>query len=60
MMITVNGYTIDIETGHVTDPTTGETLAVTPYYCAHCRAIDDGEGPCKHKQALIKAVKEAK
>ena len=47
---------VDLDTGHVTDPETGKTLAVTPYYCAHCRGIDDGEGPCVHKEALCAAL----
>ena len=38
---------------HVTD--NGTTLAVTPYYCAHCREHHDGEAICKHKLALAQA-----
>ena len=38
---------------HVTD--NGTTLAVTPYYCAHCRDSHDGEGMCEHKRALEEA-----
>ena len=51
-LIETSGYTVALPSGHVTDPTTGDALAVTPYYCAHCRSIDDGEGPCAHKDAL--------
>lgn len=50
---------VDPDTGHVTDPTTGKVLAVTTYYCAHCRHVNDGEGPCEHKDALALAMKEA-
>jgi len=39
---------------NVTD--NGVTLLVQPHYCAHCRDIRDGAGPCIHKHALFEAM----
>ena len=41
---------------NVTDE--GVTLLVQPGYCPFCRQYDDGEGPCRHKDALAEAIRQ--
>ncbi len=42
----------------IANVTDGEwVLLVQPGYCAHCREIDGGEGPCAHKDAMALAIR---
>jgi len=56
----INGYDVEFVAplvAHITD--NGTTLAVSDYYCPHCRDNNDGEMVCIHKLALRQAWRYA-
>jgi len=56
----INGYDIEFVAplvAHITD--NGTTLAVSDYYCPHCRDRNDGETACIHKLMLVQAWRYA-